>query len=137
MPRVLVVDDDRAIRELLIFAFECEGYTVRALGDGALVEAVLAEATEPYIVLMDLMMPYVDGWEVCRRLREHTLWRHRVIILTACPLSADTLPEPACLALSKPFDLNELLRLVANQFADLEAHPVAQVTHDTPPLLAS
>lgn len=137
MPRVLVVDDDRAIRELLIFALECEGYEVTALGDGALVESVLAEATEPCVVLMDLMMPYVDGWEVCRRLREHALWRHRVIILTACPLSAETLPEPARLALSKPFDLNELMRIVARQLADIEAHPVAHLTDGAPPLLAS
>ena len=136
MSRVLVVDDDRAIRELLIFALECEGYEVTALGDGALVESVLAEATEPCVVLMDLMMPYVDGWEVCRRLREHALWRHRVIILTACPLSAETLPEPARLALSKPFDLNELLRIVARQFAEEAAQRITTLPSD-PPLLAS
>lgn len=136
MSRVLVVDDDRAIRELLIFALECEGYEVTALGDGALVESVLAEAPEPYVVLMDLMMPYVDGWEVCRRLREREMWRHHVIILTACPLSEETLPEPACLALSKPFDLNELLRIVARQFADDAAQRLTALPSD-PPLLAS
>ena len=136
MPRILVVDDDRAIRELLIFALECEGYEVRALSDGAMVETILEQATEPYIVLMDLMMPYVDGWEVCRRLRQHAHWRHRVLILTACPLSADTLPAPARLALSKPFDLNELLREVARQIAEEAAQPVPALPTD-PPLLAS
>lgn len=117
MPRVLVVDDDRAIRELLTFALECEGYEVRTLSDGAGVEPLLAQMTEPCIVLMDLMMPRVDGWEVCRRLEAHgdaLLERHRIVLMTACLLTDDERPGAAFALLRKPFELDAVYRLIAS-----------------------
>lgn len=116
MPRVLVVDDDRAIRELLTFALEGEGYDVRTLGDGAEVVTVLEALREPCVVLMDLMMPRVDGWEVCRRLeaRADLLGRHRVVLMTACMLREDERPPAAHTLLRKPFELAAVYRLVAS-----------------------
>lgn len=117
MPRVLVVDDDRAIRELLTFALECEGYEVRTLSDGAEVEALLAEMSEPCVVLMDLMMPHVDGWEVCRRLEAHgdaLLNRHRIVLMTACLLTDEERPNAARALLRKPFELEAVYRLIAS-----------------------
>ncbi|MGZ3715263.1 MAG: response regulator transcription factor, partial [Ktedonobacterales bacterium] len=79
MACILVVDDDRAIRELMKFALECEGYTVATLSDGGEALRMLANLTEPCIVLMDLMMPGVDGWAVCRQLvaEPELLGQHR------------------------------------------------------------
>ena len=116
MSQVLVVDDDRAIRELLTFALQCEGYAVRTLSDGADVEAVLAAMAEPCVVLMDLMMPHVDGWEVCRRLEAHgeLLERHRVVLMTACLLRDEERPGAARALLRKPFELEAVYRLVAS-----------------------
>ena len=67
-PRVLVAEDDRSVRESLVLALELEGYEVEAVGDGEKALAAFA-ASEPDVVLLDVMMPFVDGLTVCRRLR--------------------------------------------------------------------
>lgn len=114
MTQVVIVDDDRAIRELLLMALEMEGYTATALSDGSRVVETLEAAREPRIVLLDVMMPGVDGLEVCRRLAERPdlAARHRVIVMTACPPLDGEPPEPAAALIAKPFQLAQLLRLV-------------------------
>jgi phosphate regulon transcriptional regulator PhoB len=67
--RVLIVEDEPDIRDLLVFHLEREGYQVTQCRSGA--EALrLARATPPDLVLLDLMLPEMDGLEVCRRLRQ-------------------------------------------------------------------
>src|SRR5260370_34734685 len=66
--RVLLAEDDRATRESLVRALELDGYDVEAVGDGAAaLDAFTAES--PDVVVLDLMMPHVDGLTVCRRPR--------------------------------------------------------------------
>ena len=67
--KVLIADDDRNISELLKIYLEKEGCTVVLAGDG---EEALSkfEAEEPDIILLDVMMPRLDGWQVCRELRK-------------------------------------------------------------------
>src|SRR3954471_2735152 len=67
-PRVLVVDDDRAVRESLRRSLEFNGYDVALAGDGAEALAGIAMAT-PDVVVMDVMMPRLDGIEATRALR--------------------------------------------------------------------
>ncbi|MGZ3639772.1 MAG: response regulator transcription factor [Ktedonobacterales bacterium] len=129
MTRILVVDDDRAIRELMKFALECEGYAVATLSDGGGALRMLANQTEPCIVLMDLMMPGVDGWAVCRQLaaEPELLGQHRLVVMTALRMVDADRPTPASAILYKPFDLDQLLRLVAALNAELLAlEPVAE-----------
>ncbi|HEU4900513.1 MAG TPA: response regulator, partial [Actinomycetota bacterium] len=65
--RILVVDDDQVIQQLLKVNLELEGYTVEVASDGE--EAlVLFDRFRPDLVLLDIMMPKLDGWEVARRL---------------------------------------------------------------------
>src|SRR5712671_2402133 len=67
--RVLIVEDEPDIRDLVVFHLEREGYQVAQCRSG--VEALrLARATPPDLVLLDLMLPEMDGLEVCRRLRQ-------------------------------------------------------------------
>ena len=67
--RVLVIEDEPDIRDLLAFHLEREGYTVTRSGSGA--DGLrLARAAPPDLILLDLMLPEVDGFEVCRRLRQ-------------------------------------------------------------------
>jgi two-component system OmpR family response regulator len=67
-PRVLVVDDEPSLADLLTLAFEYEGWDVRAAANGA--EALrLADEFRPDAVLLDMMLPDIDGIEVVRRLR--------------------------------------------------------------------
>ncbi|GEM_PF-1049793 len=129
MARVLVVDDERTIRELLRFALECEGHEVTVFRDGAELltyltdsgrhadPALPAQAQEPCVVLMDVMMPRMDGWEVCRQLAEHpALCEHLALVLMTAVFQADEaapVPTPARALLRKPFDLEQVFALVA------------------------
>jgi len=68
-PLVLLVDDDAQVRELVRINLEFEGYTVREAGDANEGLAAIEEA-KPDLVLLDVMMPHVDGWEMLRRMQE-------------------------------------------------------------------
>src|SRR6478752_1552548 len=108
--RVLVADDDRAIRESLERALELEGYEVTSVADG--VQALTAaRRMEPDIVLLDVMMPSVDGLGVCQVLRADGV-RTPILMLTARVELTDRvagLDAGADDYLAKPFELDELL----------------------------
>ncbi len=109
-PRVLVVDDDRAVRESLRRSLEFNGYDVALAGDGAEALAAIATAT-PDAVVMDVMMPRLDGLEATRALRAagHDL---PILVLTARDAVGDRvegLDAGADDYLTKPFALEELL----------------------------
>ena len=71
MPRILIVDDDPHIREVIRFALRKEGYETDEAGDGA--EALRAfDQTNPVLVILDILMPEMDGTEVCRTLRSRS-----------------------------------------------------------------
>lgn len=111
--RVLVVDDDRSIRDAITRALSLEGYSVLDAKDGADALAVLA-TTQVDVVVLDLMMPNADGMSVCRRLRSRGD-RVPVLMLTARTAVSDRvsgLDAGADDYLPKPFDLDELLARV-------------------------
>lgn len=107
--KILVVDDDKNICELLRLYLIKEGYEVTVANDG---ETALAayEASRPAMVLLDVMMPKMDGWEVCRRIRK--LGDTPVIMLTA---KGETFDKVLGLELGaddyvvKPFDTKEVV----------------------------
>jgi len=68
-PLVLLVDDDDKVRELVRVNLEFEGYTVREAGSANEGLEAIAEA-KPDLVLLDVMMPHVDGWEMLRRIQD-------------------------------------------------------------------
>ena len=139
--RLLVADDDRAVRESLRRALTLEGYEVYLAADGA--EALArAVSSSPDAVVLDVLMPELDGLGVCRRLRE-TGDRVPVLMLTARDTVGDRvagLDAGADDYLVKPFALEELLaRLRALlrradtatpddtlSFAELELDPVTR-----------
>jgi two-component system, OmpR family, response regulator MprA len=124
--RILVVDDDRAVRESLRRSLAFNGYTVDLAEDG--VEALEAIASErPDAVVLDVMMPRLDGLEVCRQLRS-TGDDLPILVLTARDSVSERvsgLDAGADDYLPKPFALEELLaRLRALlTFADLTLDP--------------
>ena len=78
--KILVADDDRNIAELLRLYLEKEGYTTELAADGE--EAVAKfNADTPDLVLLDIMMPKLDGWQVCREIRQYS--KVPIIMLTA------------------------------------------------------
>ena len=111
--RLLVVDDERAVRDALRRALRLEGYDVTLAADG---EEALASLTssEPDAVILDVLMPGVDGLVVCRRLRERGS-RVPVLMLTARDAVGDRvagLDAGADDYVVKPFALEELLARV-------------------------
>lgn len=113
---VLVVDDDQDIRDSLRALLEDEGYRVRTACDGA--EAVAAMHEEPpCFVILDLMMPVMDGWEVAGRMHDEAeLASIPVCVVTATPEWA---PADAACVMRKPVDIPSLLALVHERCSDL------------------
>ena len=112
-PQILIAEDDPEIREALERILAYEGYGTVSTGDGAATLEAVSEH-EPDAILLDVMMPFVDGISVCRRLREHGD-RTPVLILTARHSVQDRvlgLDAGADDYLTKPFELEELLARV-------------------------
>jgi two-component system response regulator MprA len=113
--KILVVDDERAVRDSLRRALELEGYEIELAADGSEALAALHEHdTQPDAVILDVLMPGVDGLEVCRRLRSEGN-RVPVLMLTArdeVESRVAGLDAGADDYVSKPFALEELLARV-------------------------
>jgi len=121
LPPVLVVDDNQDNAEIIRQYLEIRGYpvTVAHSGDEAL---TLFESVRPAVVLLDVMMPGRDGWEVCRVIKQHpTLGRTvRVIMVTALDEYQDkreALQLGADDYVEKPFDLPALAATVERNLA--------------------
>jgi two-component system response regulator MprA len=136
--KILIVDDERAVRESLRRALELEGYEIELAGDGSEALYRVEANDEPDAVILDVLMPGLDGLEVCKRLRRAGS-RLPVLMLTARDEVEDRvagLDAGADDYVTKPFALEELLaRLRALlrrtgagsgellRFADLELDP--------------
>lgn len=117
MPKVLAVDDDPVIQRLLQVNLEMEGYEVELASDGQ--EAIdKAKSFRPDLVLLDIMMPKKDGWQVCAELKEDPdLKDVPVIFLSARAQDVDVQRGTELGAeayITKPFDPIDLLDLVAD-----------------------
>lgn len=110
--KILVVDDDVNICDLLRIYFENEGYEVKTANDGA--EGVsFFKMYEPDLVLLDIMLPKKDGWQVCREIREKS--SVPIIMLTAKGETNDKISGLEMGAddyVTKPFDVKELIARV-------------------------
>jgi two-component system, OmpR family, response regulator MprA len=148
--KILVVDDERAVRESLRRALELEGYDVRLAVDGSEALKKLEADAQPDAIILDVLMPGTDGLEVSRTLRRSGS-RVPVLMLTARAEVGDRvagLDAGADDYLTKPFALEELLarlrallRRTADgsgetlQFADLELDPgTREVTRGGEPI---
>ena len=106
--RVLVVDDDLTVRDVVRRYLERDGHTVTVAGDGE-TALRLAAGAEPDLVVLDLMLPGIDGLEVCRRLQEHSAVP--VVMLTALGEESDRIAGLQLGAddyVTKPFSPAEL-----------------------------
>jgi DNA-binding response OmpR family regulator len=113
--RVLVVDDDDVIRQLICLNLELEGFEVYQAADGLDALDKVREIN-PAVVTLDIMMPKLDGWDAAARLRSDPATSHvRVVLLSARAQEAD-LKRGSRLGvdfyLTKPFDPDELVAVV-------------------------
>jgi DNA-binding response OmpR family regulator len=108
--RILIVDDDTGIRGLIRVVLSRDGYEVDEAGDGA--EGLLAMEKVRYdAVILDLMMPGVNGFQVVAELEERRAYQHCVIIMSAAAESTiQELRSPVIYSkMRKPFDISALL----------------------------
>ena len=123
---VLIVEDDRNIQELLQLYLEKEGYAVTVASDGGQGLAKF-RAIKPDLVLLDVMMPVMDGWSVCRAIRADS--QTPIIMLTAKGETDDKvtgLKSGADDYVTKPFEMKELLARVEAVLRRTGSAPVAE-----------
>jgi DNA-binding response OmpR family regulator len=111
--RILIVDDDANIRTLLSVNLAASGYTIETAVDGKdAIEKISREP--PWLIILDVMMPEVDGWEVCKYVKDDPdLENVKILMLTARDTERDKLIGRKVLKadeyLTKPFDIDVLL----------------------------
>ena len=114
-PRVLVVDDDAVIRQLICVNLELEGFEVHTAIDGQDALDKVVEV-DPAVVTLDIMMPRLDGWATAARLRENPETAHiKVVLLSARAQEADLRRGKGLgvdAYLTKPFDPDDLVTTV-------------------------
>ena len=110
---VLVVEDDLALRELVILVLTDAGYDVVGASDGRVALACVARQM-PKLILLDMKMPGMNGWEFARAFDARYGRQSPIVVVTA---AADAEARARDIVadghLNKPFDLNDLLTLVA------------------------
>ena len=115
--KILVVEDEANIAKILRFNFEQEGYQVQLAGDGTTALQLHADVHPPFdLVVLDLMLPEMSGYEICRQMRRVDL-DIPILALTARTLAEDKAQAFDCGVdqyITKPFALPELLSRVRN-----------------------
>jgi len=117
--KILIVEDDVQIAKVLRLELEHEGFEVEVCGDGA--SAIERALKGPDLIILDLLLPRIDGLEVCRRVRRHS--SVPIIMLTAKDAVPDRitgLDTGANDYLSKPFSIDELLARIRVQLRERE-----------------
>lgn len=130
MARILIADDDRSIAELISDALTDEGYETEIVNDGEKALYKIEHSAEYSLILLDIMMPRMDGLEVCRRIRDTVSCP--IIFVTAKNRTIDTLLGLGMGAddyIAKPFVLDELVaRVKAHLRRQQRTVPISEST---------
>ncbi len=111
MKTVLVVDDEPVLRTIVREILHEEGYAVIEAADGGAVLEIMARE-RPDLVLMDVMMPGVDGREAYRQLRSHPEHRDIPVVMMSAAVKPHGLGPSIAGFVAKPFDITDLVELV-------------------------
>ena len=127
--RILIVDDDPDIVTLIKFQLDSEGYQSITAFDGLQALEKIAE-TQPHLIVLDIMMPKVDGWVVCHSVKSMPATKEiKIIILTAKTQIRSKIKGlyilQADLYMTKPFDLDDLSMNISNLLGINESALVA------------
>ncbi len=128
-PKILVVDDDPAINEMLTIVLEAEGFQTQSVTDGA--EAVDAfRAYDPDLILLDLMLPGVNGIDICREIRKESAVP--IVMLTAKTDTVDVvlgLESGADDYITKPFKPKELVARIRARLRRTDDEGPGDIVH--------
>lgn len=112
---ILIIEDDDSIREMIQYALESEGYKVLGAADGQAGLKILKMSEKPCLILLDLMLPIMNGWEFLEELRrepETALATIPVVITSAAGDRAATAAQKVEGYIKKPINLQHLLHAV-------------------------
>ena len=121
MAHILVAEDERDIRELINFTLEFAGYKVTQAANGEeavhLAEKALAEGTKPDLIMMDVRMPKMTGYEACRHLKLNDAFKDTPVIFLSAKGQDEEIQSGISAGASayilKPFSLDDLTKRVA------------------------
>jgi two-component system response regulator VicR len=107
---ILVVEDEKDLREMMCEALELNGYTVVGAVEGKTALDALARIEHPCLVLLDLLMPGMNGWDFFREMRARPAFAEvPVVVHSSAPGAA---PQGVTRVLTKPMELSRLLEIV-------------------------
>jgi CheY-like chemotaxis protein len=125
--RILVVEDDRAIRDALRSILEAEGYQVAVAGNGKealdALERAAAAHSLPHLLIVDLVMPVLNGWDLCAELARRPALAALPVVIVSATSDFDGAPLPSAFALprvdvlAKPIRFEKLLAAVERHCA--------------------
>ncbi len=127
-PRVIIVDDDRDTREMLTLALELEGFDVTQAANGLrLISAMHVD--RPDVILLDVMMSWIDGFELCRAIKRNPTFAAIPVIFISARKSAEDertgLAAGAVAYFSKPIDMDRLVGRIREVLAGAVESPAA------------
>lgn len=122
--KILVVDDNRPIRDMLALGLQLEGYTVREAVDGLEALEIIASEPLPDLILLDMLMPRMNGWEfvdVVKRDPASPVYRIPIVAVTATSEKVQRTPGELQGVIRKPLEFDELYRMVRRFFPDADS----------------
>ncbi len=126
--KIIIVDDDRETREMLKMALELEGYDVAQAANGLRLISTL-HVDRPDLILLDVMMSWIDGFELCRAVKKNDEFRDIPVIFISAKKTANDirtgLAAGAVDYFSKPIDMERLLARIAALIGSAPAAPPA------------
>ena len=109
--RVLIVEDNPDARGMLTFACEVEGHVVQQAADGQQALERLADSARPDVILLDLAMPVMDGWQFRAAQKAHREWADiPVVVVSAHENMKEVASIGPCACFRKPIDLDALIQ---------------------------
>lgn len=112
---ILIVEDDESIRDVLQSALEFEGYNVHTAVNGQEGLNLLPQIKKPCLILLDLMMPVMDGWtfvETISKVKDTKLLQIPIVVVSAFTSDKDDKLKTVRSVIKKPVDLDQLLKQV-------------------------
>jgi len=130
-PRIIIVDDDRDTREMLTLALELEGFNLGQAANGLrLISAMHVD--RPDVILLDVMMSWIDGFELCRAIKKNSTFADIPVIFVSARKSAEDektgLAAGAVAYFSKPIDMDLLVGRIREILASRPAGAPAGAT---------
>jgi len=109
---ILVVDDDPGIRTALNLTLEYLGYQVWLAESGPVALRMLEEKGCPFLILLDIMMPQMNGWEVLKAIRSQQQFSKVPVIVITAFHSQTLIPQNLTELLRKPIDIDQLIQIL-------------------------